>query len=381
MRRVLPLASALLGTTLFACGDGAAGDDDADADAEPEVDADLDVDVTPPDVPEEDAADEVEEPEDVADADAAEVEATGARLFSFAVMTDLHVGEGFDDYGDPGWDDANGAENDVTNTLRLAVSDVNFARPAYDIRFVIVTGDLSDSGERSELLKARDILDQLDVPYFPVLGNHDVWPYAGDVEAPEPVGDGVFEEVFAERFAELAASFLSFTKAATPSYDPECGCQSHFQNYAFDYEGYHFIALDLVTRNHAPLGQPGVTSEADLFDFEGGTWRWWTAHMAGYGGFGAYNTFVFSHHPPVVTTLGILDCLSLDEVNRIDDMLRDGGYGGAVWGFFAGHHHLDYTVEGYEGQNIVVTPAEKDGGTVRVIRLYDDGRVEYGTLL
>ena len=381
MVRILLLVATLLGTTLLACGDGATGDDD-DADAGPEIDEGIaEVDEATPDVLEEDVADEAEEPEDVADDGADEAEATGARLFSFALMTDLHIGEGVGDYGDPGWDDANGAEDDVTNTLRFAVGNVNFARTEYDIRFVIVTGDLSDSGERSELLKARDILDQLDVPYFPVLGNHDMWPYTGDVEAPGPVGDRVFEEVFAERFAELAVSFPSLTRAPTPSYNPECGCEAHFQNYAFDYEGYHFIALDMVTRDHAPLDYDGVTSEADLFDFEGGTWRWWTDHMAGYDGFGAYNTFIFSHHPPVVTTLGILDCLTLDEVDEINAMLRYGGYGGAVWGFFAGHHHVDYTLEGYQGQNIVVTPAEKDGGTVRVMRLYDDGRVEYGTFL
>jgi hypothetical protein len=67
------------------------------------------------------------------------------------------------------------------------------------------------------------------------------------VEAPGPVGDRAFEEVFAEQFAQLAASFPSLTKAPTPSYNPVCGCSSHFQNYTFDYDGYHFIALDLVT--------------------------------------------------------------------------------------------------------------------------------------
>jgi len=188
MARSLPLVVALLGTTLLACGGGATGDDDAAADAGPDIAEAIEVDEATPDVPEADVPDEAEEVEEVADDGADEAEATDARLFSFALMTDLHIGSGFDDYGDPGWDDANGTENDVTNTLRLAVSEVNFAATEHDIRFVMVTGDVSNKGERSELTKARDILDQLNVPYFPLLGNHDMWPYAGDVEAPGPVG-------------------------------------------------------------------------------------------------------------------------------------------------------------------------------------------------
>ena len=360
-----------------ACGGEGTGDDAADVtlpdvepddgalDVEPEVEAEV-----------EEEAEIVEE----ADAEDAEAEATDARLFSFAHMTDLHAGEGPDDYGSPGWDDGDGEEDDRTASLRFAVSKVNFAIEEYDIRFVMVTGDLGDSGERSEQQKIKDILDQLNVPYFPLIGNHDMWPYTASEEAPGPVGDAQFEDVFAEQFTRLAGLFPSMVKAPTPVYNPDCSCMSSFQNYAFDYGGYHFVALDMVTRGHAPFGNPGVTSEADLFDFVGGTWRWLTDHLDSYTGYGEKNVFLFSHHPPVVTTLGILDCLTIGEVDRIDGFIRDRALGGSIWGFFAGHHHLDYTLTGFDGQRIVVTPATKDG-TVRVIQLYGDHRVEYGTLL
>lgn len=42
-----------------------------------------------------------------------------------------------------------------------------------DIDFVIHTGDISDFGLKMEMEKQRDILNELDVPYVCVLGNHD----------------------------------------------------------------------------------------------------------------------------------------------------------------------------------------------------------------
>jgi 3',5'-cyclic AMP phosphodiesterase CpdA len=41
------------------------------------------------------------------------------------------------------------------------------------------------------------------VPYVPILGNHDVWPYTGSTEAPYPFGDQYFKEVFASTFNNL----------------------------------------------------------------------------------------------------------------------------------------------------------------------------------
>lgn len=382
----------VLGSFAAACGDsGGAGDagDGADVDPADAADGDGANAETPPDVSPEvepdDGAGEAEASPDGADADAdAEIPAcvlTGERCFSFAQVTDLHLGELVDDYGTPGWDDADGAEDSRTATLRFAVSKINMAAEEYDIRFVAATGDYADSGERSEMLKARDILDQLNVPYLPVIGNHDMWPHADGVEAPDPLGDRIFEEVFADQFARLAALFDGFTKAPTPSYNPECSCTSHFQNYGFDYEGYHFVVLDMVTRDHALLGYLGVTAESELFDFPGGTWPWLQEHLAATAMPEARNTFVFLHHPPVVTTLGFLDCLSPDEVDRLDALLRSDGIRGAVWGFFAGHHHVEYVLSEYDDQHVVVMEATKEDAAARVVQLFGDGRVEYGTIL
>ena len=377
---------------VMACGDSSGGEDaEDDADVVPADGADgdgADAEALPdvsPDIEPEDGGGDADVPADGADAEAdVEVPAcvlSGERCFSFAQVTDLHVGEGVDDYGTPGWDDGDGAEDDRTATLRFAVSKINMAAEEYDIRFVAATGDYADSGERSEAMKAKEILDQLRVPYLPVLGNHDTWPYTAGEEAPTPLGDQVFEETFADQFALLATLFDGFTKAPGPVSNPDCDCSSQFQNYGFDYEGYHFIVLDLVTRDHAPLGYPGVHAEAELFDFTSGTWPWLRDHLVATAMPDARNTFVFLHHPPLVTTVGLFDCLSPDEVDRMDGLLRTDGIRGAVWGFFAGHHHVEYVMSAYDDQHVVVMPATKEEAAVRVVQLFGDGRVEYGTIL
>jgi hypothetical protein len=90
--------------------------------------------------------------------------------------------------------------------------------------------------------------------------------------------------------------------------------------------------------------------------------------------------FLFSHHPPIVTSLGV-DCLDPAEYSRIDDWIGGRAYADSVWGFFSGHHHLDYELTAYRDQRIVVTPAAKEDTTARVVQVFADGAVDYGTLL
>jgi len=120
--------------------------------------------------------------------------------------------------------------------------------------------------------------------------------------------------------------------------------------------------------------------EADLHDFEGGTWRWFTGHLDAYPGKGDHNIFVFSHHPPLVDSMGI-DCLTISEYSTIRDFIRDRGYGGNIFGFFAGHWHMNMVFEAFGGHPIVVTAAAKDDATVRVVEFFSDGTVFHETFL
>lgn len=75
----------------------------------------------------------------------------------FAILTDTHIGR-------------DGADA----KLRKAIRSIN-ADP--DIDFILVLGDISDHGTVEELTYAREILSELDKPYYFTTGNHDArWP-------------------------------------------------------------------------------------------------------------------------------------------------------------------------------------------------------------
>lgn len=81
--------------------------------------------------------------------------------FKFALLTDLHITK-----TEPAVED-----------LQNAVNDINARN---DIDFVLVTGDLTEEGDRKSLQKAKDILDKLSVKYYAVPGNHETkWSESG----------------------------------------------------------------------------------------------------------------------------------------------------------------------------------------------------------
>ena len=84
----------------------------------------------------------------------------GAQSFSFAHVTDTHIGG------------ATGAED-----LEKSVADINSLS---EVAFVLVTGDVTEFGSREELEEARRILDGLKKPWYAVPGNHDSkWSESG----------------------------------------------------------------------------------------------------------------------------------------------------------------------------------------------------------
>ena len=84
--------------------------------------------------------------------------------YSFIVLSDTHM------------------ENDKTHGLEK-LKDLIAADS--DIKFVVVTGDITQNGDREVLQKFVDIAGDLGVPCYPVLGNHDIyfnnWPHWADL--------------------------------------------------------------------------------------------------------------------------------------------------------------------------------------------------------
>ena len=280
--------------------------------------------------------------------------------FSFVHITDLHIGEGFDDYGTVGHDDSP-PEGDVGQSaerLRTAVDWVNANKDINKIEFVMVTGDLTDSAEKSEFFKCKEILDALEIPYVPIIGNHDTWPYYKDASGDwqnsySPNGDQYFREVFGGHLDDLRDSgfFARWDDGTrdTAIWNGEAdtlggtdeGCYSYFTNFAFDYAGYHFICTDFNTRDRALLGEPGALPNADLFDSDlcQGTWSWFKDHFNNYPYKAADNMLIFMHQPLTKHPIYMFVCFSPIEYGTVTSFLNDNSYKYYTGLCCAGHIH------------------------------------------
>lgn len=331
--------------------------------------------------------------------------------FSFVHLTDLHIGAGFGDFGAHGyWDSsppAEGSDGAAAQNLRDAVNWINYYKDTYHIKFVIITGDITDSGERSEFMKAYEILEGLTIPYIPVIGNHDIWPYTDDTECYGPYGDRYFREVFAPQFEELKTQLprwddgtrntLTWNPDADTLGGDDAGYYSYFQNFAFDYAGYHFMCVDLNTRDHAttdfwPFKDRGANPYADL---AGGSWDWFKDHYNNYPYKAADNILIFAHQPLTKDLIqGCVFSFNYADYNTVTSFLN-GNYHKYYTGLWcAGHIHRNhvYNVKTWGLSTVcpgVETGCLKDGGTLedgntfRVMFVYGKTSIPepYGVIL
>ena len=97
------------------------------------------------------------------------------KPFRFAFISDTHIGS-----------PNGGAEED----LRRTVADIN---QMTGIDFVVITGDITELGTDAEIKLAKQILDELKVPYYIIPGNHDSgWSESGGVTFGKVFGNDKF---------------------------------------------------------------------------------------------------------------------------------------------------------------------------------------------
>ncbi len=84
-----------------------------------------------------------------------------SNSFEFALITDIHI-----------------SQNETSiEDLRNSISVINNTP---EVQFVFVAGDLTEGGDKISLMKAKELLDMLHVPYFAVPGNHETkWSESG----------------------------------------------------------------------------------------------------------------------------------------------------------------------------------------------------------
>ena len=231
-------------------------------------------------------------------------EANTEYAFTVAHITDIHIGEGEHDFGSPGFVHdtmPEGISGYPQKSLSGVVDWINANKDEEDIRFVAVTGDITGSAEESEFRKAKEILDRLQIPYVPLLGNHDIWPYINyGNEAEYAYGDSIMLAVFEDNFQANKLFFDKWSDGTrlTKTYNEESGHYHQLVNYSFVYNGFTFIVLDWNPRYHVKKAEPGIGPEPSLHDYEGGTLPWLIENLKNPLEEGEKNIILFTHHPP-----------------------------------------------------------------------------------
>lgn len=175
-------------------------------------------------------------------------------MILIAQISDLHiVPEGARCYG----------LVDTNELAKRAINSINRLKTRPDA--VIVTGDIIDTAKASDYSVARGILEHLDMPYYPVSGNHDL-------------------------SIALKDAFVGCSFADSPPLDRLC--------YAADIGAIRLVTLD----SSVPRAPHGALSEAQLsfLDHELSVARKRPAVIA-------------VHHPPIATGHPSMDRFGLRE--------------------------------------------------------------------
>jgi len=267
---------------------------------------------------------------------------TAPVLFSFAHITDTHIGEAAagGDFGTPGFldDTLTGAESGYAmDRLRNVVSHLNGLPQTERPAFIIHSGDLTDSGERSEFLMTRQLMDG-PIPWIPLMGNHDAWPYNRfGAEAATACGDSLMNLVFADVFISLSTQFNWDDGTRTQPFTcPVTGNNAHLQNYAFTHAGVRFVFLDFNPRYHVPKEAPGIGPEAYLTDVPGGTVPFLRSQL-GLAEQQGEQVVLVVHHPPVTSAIGDVFAFSRADKKRLAEIIKP--HSPRILGWFCGHLH------------------------------------------
>ena len=205
----------------------------------------------------------------------AQAQALG-QVVRLVQVTDTHIGEGCN--GDLSYEGCK-----PVRTLMDAVAKINALDPQPTA--VLITGDITSSALMPEFVKANEILSALKAPWFPLLGNHDSWPYERHSDGSfnqtdTPIGDQYFAEIFGDRLksgSKGSGGVVSVSEWPTGTCENgNFGFQTWHHNFVLSFDSLptlKVLGLDWNARGNA-LPEPGVGPEAELHNSPCGTLPW-----------------------------------------------------------------------------------------------------------
>ncbi len=318
----------------------------------------------------------------------------GPSWFSFVQLTDLHIGESiaFNYSFDHATPPPAGSDGDHASYLRSIVEWINNNKDTYNIKFVIVTGDITDTAALWQFLKAKEILENLTIPYIPMMGNHDVWPNGSTGMATGPTGDTYFRTVFGPVLDSLSSNpmFTSWDNGtrntAVTNPEPSYACSNYYQNFSFSYGGYDFMCADFNARYKQSIVYNGVTYYTGAGVKGELTYTWGNWFQTKYNSIPKTNNdriLIFSHIPAVSwshPTTGVQYGFEPTDLTQITDFLynNDNANDTGLWA--GGHFHTQEAYNYYQyvytsTYNIVspqVLAQTSENGKIQLITCYNN---------
>lgn len=214
--------------------------------------------------------------------------------------------------------------------------------------FILATGDIASQQTRAAMLKARDLMDSLGVPYYPMGGNHDF----------------VLEDSrawFLEAFASRLPAPRTF--------------------YSFDHKGLHFVVLDpwwmWTDDSLNPVSEAAVAEKLDK-DISGARWAlppdqfvWLENDLKHHA---STPTIIAVHYPPIPVPVrlkfpGFKDSGYLNNGALLMERLSAYPQVKAV---FCGHAHVNYVEYSHGIPQITTGALPEYPSEYREIQVFED---------
>lgn len=261
--------------------------------------------------------------------------------FTIAILADPHIS------GNP----------EHTARLEEAVKWINDHAQERQIELVPVLGDV---GWGEGLSTSKMVLDELMVPYLPIIGDNEI--VYGD--------EANFATIFGPQMEWLASNTDDWSYGGLSVWNPEEAKDSYFTNFAFTHKGVRLITLDWASR--LPSSEGIWTEFGYLHDFEGGSFPFLAQELTVLGEEKLNSTLFLTHIPMTVGSF------NAEQMDAFEVMLAP--YTDRIYANFAGHLHVNVEEENIDrGYDLHVTNAVWDDTiTIRLLDVYqNEQRVQF----